>query len=46
VDRGRRHRAQLRVLAVALGDLAKILAASALVDPNAPWGRLVDRLRI
>ena len=30
----------------ALGDLAKILAAAAIVDPNAPWGRLVDRLRI
>jgi biotin transport system substrate-specific component len=30
----------------ALGDLAKILAAAALVDPNAPWGRLVERLRM
>ena len=29
----------------ALGDLAKILAAAAIVDPNAPWGRWVDRLR-
>jgi biotin transport system substrate-specific component len=29
----------------ALGDLAKILAAAALVDPNAPWGRLLDRVR-
>jgi len=29
----------------ALGDLAKILAAAAIVDPNAPWGRWVDRIR-
>ena len=29
----------------ALGDLAKILAAAAIVDPNAPWGRWVGRLR-
>ena len=29
----------------ALGDLAKILAAAAVVDPNAPWGRLLDRIR-
>jgi biotin transport system substrate-specific component len=29
----------------ALGDLAKILAAAAVVDPNAPWGRWVERLR-
>ncbi len=29
----------------ALGDLAKILAAAAVADPRAPWGRLVDKLR-
>ena len=29
----------------ALGDLAKILAAAAVVDPRAPWGAMVDRLR-
>ena len=29
----------------ALGDLAKILAAAALVDPNAPWARLLDGIR-
>ena len=29
----------------ALGDLAKILAAAAVADPRAPWGRLVDRIR-
>ena len=29
-----------------LGDIAKILAAAALVDPRAPWGNLVDRLRL
>jgi biotin transport system substrate-specific component len=28
-----------------LGDLAKIFAAAAVVDPHAPWGRLVDGLR-
>jgi biotin transport system substrate-specific component len=28
-----------------LGDLAKIFAAAAVVDPAAPWGRLVDRIR-
>ena len=27
------------------GDLAKIFAAAALVDPSAPWGRLLDRVR-
>ncbi|MDX6494758.1 MAG: biotin transport system substrate-specific component [Gaiellales bacterium] len=30
----------------ALGDLAKILAAAAIADPRAPWGKLVDRIRI
>ena len=28
-----------------LGDLAKIFAAAAVVDPAAPWGRWVDRIR-
>jgi biotin transport system substrate-specific component len=28
-----------------LGDLAKILAAAAIIDPAAPWGRLLGRLR-
>jgi biotin transport system substrate-specific component len=28
------------------GDLAKILAAAAIVDPSAPWGRLTERLRM
>ena len=28
-----------------LGDLAKIFAAAAVVDPAAPWGRLLDRAR-
>ncbi len=28
-----------------VGDLAKIFAAAAVVDPHAPWGRLVDALR-
>jgi biotin transport system substrate-specific component len=29
-----------------LGDIAKILAAAAAVDPRAPWGNLIDRLRL
>jgi biotin transport system substrate-specific component len=28
-----------------LGDLAKIFAAAAIIDPSAPWGRLVHRRR-
>jgi biotin transport system substrate-specific component len=28
-----------------LGDIAKILAAAAVVDPRAPWGNVIDRLR-
>ncbi|MDX6522282.1 MAG: biotin transport system substrate-specific component, partial [Gaiellales bacterium] len=30
----------------ALGDLAKILAAATVADPRAPWGKLVDRIRL
>jgi biotin transport system substrate-specific component len=28
------------------GDLAKIFAAAAIIDPRAPWGRLTERLRM
>ena len=28
-----------------VGDIAKILAAAAIIDPAAPWGRLLGRLR-
>jgi biotin transport system substrate-specific component len=28
-----------------IGDLLKIAAAAAVLDPRAPWGRLVDRIR-
>jgi biotin transport system substrate-specific component len=29
-----------------LGDLLKIAAAAAVLDPRAPWGKLVDRVRL
>jgi biotin transport system substrate-specific component len=29
-----------------LGDLLKIAAAAAVLDPRAPWGKLVDRIRL
>ncbi len=29
-----------------LGDIAKIFAAAAVIDPSAPWGRLTARLRV
>jgi biotin transport system substrate-specific component len=28
-----------------IGDLLKIVAAAAVLDPRAPWGRLIDRIR-